>query len=164
MTLDFKAIRHLIDLDAVKPEHIRILKEYMLDSDAAMSAQRRAEIDQMMRQALYNNSPHHTPNHTLINNSLGGSPGVSHGPILPTRESSVARIQSPLHRKSSHALEKLVEALPHRVLHQIKHMEFFVSRMAYVVTFSDGREEEFSDNLEQFPSDADVARVLLVCP
>lgn len=88
----------------------------------------------------------------------------SHAQAASPRESCVARIQSPLHRKTSNALDKLVEALPHRVLANIECMEFFAGRMAYVITYKGGHEEEFGDNIDAFPSEADVARVILVCP
>lgn len=69
----------------------------------------------------------------------------------------------PLKWKTEKQIHTCVLALPHRVLQEIHSITFELPEMAYVVHFTGSTSETF-DDIEHFPSDADIARILLMCP
>jgi hypothetical protein len=61
------------------------------------------------------------------------------------------------------AFRKLAEELPVGLLQNIRTVKLLANPLAYVVTFPGDRVEEFY-NVNDFPTDADIARICLVCP
>lgn len=80
-------------------------------------------------------------------------------PLVP-----LVRVQ-PRVTKARGKIERMVEVLPIRICAKILSIEFYdhIVPMRFVITFTNQRTLEF-DDVEEFPSDAHVARIALECP
>lgn len=136
-----------------------------LGSMGGMSQSLQDQLDANYRAALGAS----LKNYGLPSPGKGGGVGAAAliAPTIPVPPRPLVEVANTVYKKTHDAIGRLINELPYNVCRAIRNIQFFDTDAAgprYVVTFNAPQDALTFENVNEFPTDADIAHICLVAP